>query len=815
MFCSKCGQQLPDGSKFCSACGTKLSVTESKEAPAQIPSDVQTAAAVQSTPDVQDIPEVQDTPEVQQIPAQVVPEFPVTADVPVNNTPVAEKKPGFTLPKKIQSNKTVLLIAAAAVVGLAAILGLIILLTASGSDNAYAYVSDGRYELITNLKKGESVEIASSKSDYVTTSMLSFSPDGKYVYYYTKYDSYYGTGSLCKAEYGKLKGSSLKNDKYIEILATNVRLGFTYLDDGSLLYKNGEDTLYYYDGEDPHQIAKNVKAYYTDDADRLLYTTGDSQENFAMYGVLLSDIDNKTKIVSNYYDIYSCKDFDNILYTRMEDDSSETLYSVGFDKAAEKICEDVYYLGSNDEKFYYSAPNGTQLDLSQYVEDTYAEADSKIVEPVMEDYSVPEYAYERVSGSNLSESDFDELYTSCTRTLYWYGESNWWCYSMEDALELDWDDNNAGIHAATQDFIDKFASSADEDGYIRVTPEVKEALLEIQKYADEPEKEWQWMWLCYNKYQSGTTTDYDSYNAAYDKWYEADCRNEIRQALLDPETKYITVDLSTLYCYENGTATPIHDNVIHTRLLSGGILFNTPEMITEKLKLEEMYSAYDIEDLFDINTEAENYIVLTKNASVCRMSADAAETYTEAYAGYSSSLFFTDKEALLSESNGALSIAPINGNVIGDFAIITDDAEILSIDDSTTYYISSPYQSSSATYCDLYAYSNGSSTRLARDVLPDCITLYDDGVILAYTGYRSYSGYELTMFNAKGEPTIISDNVTQYIRVDDSTVMYISDGDLYTYDGKERELVKSAVDCFWSQNAMEIHHVFGNSYYGW
>ena len=93
------------------------------------------------------------------------------------------------------------------------------------------------------------------------------------------------------------------------------------------------------------------------------------------------------------------------------------------------------------------------------------------------------------------------------------------------------------------------------------------------------------------------------------------------------------------------------------------------------------------------------------------------------------------------------------------------------------------------------------------------INLYGDGVMLAYTGYRSGSGYELTMINAKGETTLIGDNVTQYIRADKSTLLYISDGDLYSYNGKEKKMVRSNVDWLWSKNSMEISNLFNWSDY--
>lgn len=761
MLCPKCGGKLPDGSKFCSACGEKLTDA---------------------------IPEVQEEPRVEDASVSTVPA-----------TPINIPKPDFVQLKKKVGSKKIIAIAVAVVVVIVAILGLKTLFSGSSGDNAYAYLSDGRYELITNLNKDQTIEIASSKSDSTMANLLAFSPDGKYIYYYTKYDSYSGTGSLCRAEYGKLKEDTSKNDKYIEIIATNVSLGFRFLSDGSVTYENSDSTLYYFNGEEPVQIAKNVSYYFTDASGKIVYATGDYSEGYTLYGVSLSDIDNKIKLASNFAYVHSATDFENILYTKYEDDGTETLYVVGFAKEAEKLAENVSNLTQVDGKTYFTAANGVMLSLYDFVDDAHAESDAGITEPNRDDFSIPEYSYEMVYGSDLSEGDFDELYTSCTKDLYWFGESTWWSYSMSESLDRNWGDKSDAIHAATQQFIDKFASSANEDGYILVTDEVKAALKNINTVANE--EDWEWLWLCYNKYQSGTTTDYDAYNAASDKWYEAKNRISVRETLQNKENDYA---VRTLYCFDKGTLTAVNETVLNANTYTGAIVFNTTDLITETVKLENVSSAYDVRSLFNINNEAENYIILADGTS-CRMSSNAAETFAEAYDNGHATLYFTNKEVYMSESNGALSMATISDGVVGDFAIVTDDAEILTVDGSTLYYASGSYQNNDVTYCDLYSCNNGTSTRMARDVILNNINLYSDGVILAYTGYnRSYSGFELTMIDSKGETTLIDDNITQYIRVDKSTLLYISDGDLYSYNGKEKKMVRSEVDWLWSQNSMEI-----------
>lgn len=776
MFCPKCGVELPDGSKFCSACGAQLAnATQEVNAGASTGTAAPANAASAGTA----------------IPA---------------NTP----KSDLAQPKKKDGKKLVGLVVAAVVV-IIVILGLKSMFSGANGDNAYAYLSDGKYELITNLNKNQKIEIASSKSDSTLANLLSFSPDGKYIYYYTKYDSYSGTGSLCRAEYGKLKEDVNKNDKYIEIIATNVSLGFRFLADGSVTYENSDNTLYYFDGKEPVQIAKNVSYYYTDESGRVVYAAGNYSDGYSLYGVSVSDIDNKIKLVTNFAYVQNASDFENILYTKYEDDGRTTLYVVGFDKEATKLAAGVSNLMEIDGKTYFTAENGTMLSLYDYVDDSYADSDAGITEPNANDFEIPRYSYEAVRGEDLSEGDFDELYTTCTRDLFWYGNNTWWNYSMEDSLDMNWGDNTDAIHAATRSFIDKFSGLADEDGYIRVTEDVKNALKEIQKYSDSPEKEWQWMWLCYNKYQSGTTTDYEAYNAASDRWYEARNRISVRETLQSRESDYA---LRTLYCYDKGGLTTINETVLNANSYAGAIIFNTTDLVSDTVRIENVFSTYDVRRLFDIDLEAENYVVLA-DGTCGRMSAGAAETFAEAYNNSYATLYFTNKEVYMSEGNGALSMAKISGSVVGDFSIITDDAEVLTVDGSTLYYAAGTYQNNSVTYCELYSCNSGTSTRIATDVILGNINQYSDGVILAYTGYRNYYGYELTMINSKGETTLISDNVTQYIRVNKSLLLYISDGDLYFYNGKEKKMVRENVDFLWSQNAMEIDHTFGWYDYGY
>ncbi len=771
MFCPKCGSKLPDDSKFCSVCGEKLPDREPETQPQK------------------------DTPEE-------------TSQESRENDP----GPELVQPKKRPGGKMIIGIAAAAVLVIAAAAGVKTLVRPAGSDNAYVYLSDGRYELLTNRKKNEAIEIASSRSDSVNADLLAFSPDGKYIYYYTKYDPENNTGSLCRAEYGRLKKDPSKNEAYIQVIDSSVCLGFQLAENGSLVYQKSNGNLYYFNGEEPVQVAKDVSSYRIEESgQRLIYTITKEDQDYDvdLYGLELSDMDNKIKLASNISFIWDDEDFDNILYYVRNDDFSHTFYITGFEKEIQRldVGENVEFLTSSDGKLYFTAENGTELNLYDYIEDLYADEDAGLAEPKKEDFEIPEYSYEMIHGTDISEDDFDQLYTSCTRPLYWYGMSTWNSYSMEEAVERDdWEGDMEGIHASTQSFIDQFADTADENGFIPVTDEVRAALKEIDKHANDPNTDYQWMWLCYNRYQSGTEVDYDAYNAALDRWNEAKGRIEMREMLQDEENAY---KVRSLYCLEDGAVTEISENVLDAEVCYDGILFNTVDMVDKTVNLTDVSSVEEVkQQLFEIDRWEANHIFLMDSEEQCQMSASAAETYGEAYDENYVNLWISRGKAYLWGGAEGLLEADIEGGTVGSFQLVTDSENIpLICRDSVLYYGNDYYVDGDQIYMDLYSRSGGTDTCLARGVIYNEINRYDDGMILAYTDYRENYGYELTMFDSKGDAALIAEDVTQYIRADESALLYISDGDLYCYDGKEKKMLQPDVDILWSREQMDFSSI--------
>lgn len=756
MICPKCGGKLPNGSKFCGACGADLT-----DYVAVQPASGGAAAGVMTA---------------------------------VKNGVAVAKEKLSTLNKKT-------LIGIGAVVVAALLLFFIVkgIIGLFALNYAYVYMSDGDYMLLTDLDKGEAREIASSKGSYTGASLVRFSPDEKYVYYFTKYDTSNYTGTLCRAEYGKLKKDPDKNDKYIKIISTNVKTGFSMLDNGAVVYTNADQDLYYFDGKKETRLASRVSAYYTDGSDNIIYRTGTYSDGYSLYYVKGNKADDAEKLASNVENIVATYDFNNILFTKEEDDGSSTLYSVGLKKEATKVAQNVgsFYYGKDST--YFLSKNLVGICLYDFVTDNMADADAGVKQPSYDDFRIPAYYYRYVRGENLTEENFEQVVTSCTKDLYWFYQNDFGYMTMEEAQTADFGDNTAAVQAAVKNFVDTYGDSADEDGYIAMTDEVKAALMQINT-ALADNAEWEWLWLCVDKYQSGTKVDYDAYYAARDKWYEARDRISYREYLKN-EDNYLK--LSTLYVYKDGKLTAINDSVYGTLSVTGGMLYATKDQVTEKLNIETMTSKYEVRNkLFSFKRDAENSLVVYSTGKTYQMSADAAEDYYKAYTADYASLYITENGVFMQESNDALSVAELKDGKVKGFEILTDDGDLGNTKGDSTYYTAEPYSNNGYEYCELYVYKNGKSERLAKDVLKSGIRVYEDGVITVYTGSR-HGGYELTMINKKGKTTVIAEDVTQYIRVNKNLLLYISEGDLYQYDGKEKSRVKSNVDYLWCMNAME------------
>lgn len=278
--------------------------------------------------------------------------------------------------KNLKKIVTIALVAFAFVVILAGLLFGIMKFTTWLTPAYYIYLSDGEYQYLPYINSKTTINFDSIKTDdYNSSSFVGFSPDSKYVYYYTKIDEAHYTGTLNRAEISKIKANSNSNDQYIETIASNVKLGFRVLDNGMVLFSKDGDVLCCYNGKDIYKIARNVNSYYaSEDGKQLVYLVWDEENNnYNLFGCYLKNIDDKIKLAKNISDMPIPNDFDNILYLKDTDEGEKSLYVVGFNKVSEKVAKDVKNIVYGEDSIYYATKSGS-ISLYNYVIDNFPDS---------------------------------------------------------------------------------------------------------------------------------------------------------------------------------------------------------------------------------------------------------------------------------------------------------------------------------------------------------------------------------------------------------------------------------------------------------
>ena len=659
MKCPKCGAALPEDAKFCGSCGARLT------------------------------PPAEPTQQVT-VKAPTLPVAPVPEEVTVVQPDLGAAA------KKGPRGKLVGIAAAVVVLLLVILAGLFFVLGRGGSGkNTYVLLQDGKYELLSSLKKTDLVEIASAKSEDSTDGLVQFSKDGKYLYFFTKYDSDNYTGTLCRAEYAKLKDGSSKNDKYITTIASNVKLWF-YETKNGLLYNNDAGTLYYYNGSEAVQLAKNasVASDVDSDTNEILYTRDNDDDTEDLYYVSLDKPEDPKKLEGKIAGTISTSDLKNILYTKGSDEDGYALYRTSIDGEPEKIANKYRgcYNDATNGKLFYLKDTGKTVSLYDFVYDPY----------------------------NVTE------------------EPDWSDYRMLDS-----------------------------DG-----------------------------WYTY---------DDEGYSEAWDHY-------SMRKDLTSEDN---ALPLYDLYYYANGQETLVAQEVLSTQSAGNGFVYWGADMLEDQISIDDLDDAYDLrwtvsylEDYFMDDVDASKLSLYSETANTTvPLTEDTLELMQE---GEHPGLYcYCVKDQLILSPNdygeaGALYAATIKNGELGGFTQIADDAEIETYDEDRFYYTTGEYDKDDNSYADLYCYENGEPKRVAQDALGDeMVRIYEDGVISLYTDHNQ-NGYELTLLQKDGTKNLIADDVTEYLRVDEDNLLYLSDGDLYCYDGKEKKRVATDVDYFWAKSSAEL-----------
>lgn len=787
MFCKNCGKQLPDDAKFCSGCGTPVNSPippQQAEPPAQppvepfqipqagFPQTEETApeeaapleeAVLEAAPPEEAAPEevapgeanLQETSPAEESPASapeqpapggaVVPFAAAVPDVTGAATAVADP------PKRRGRAGLVVLGAGAVVVILAAVL-LIKLLSGLGGGGkaAFAYLNeDGELMYLADLKeKTQALELTDEADGSKTN--VRFSPDGKTVYFTDSDRSLY-----------QIAVSELKKGGRPQRISRDVG-GFFLLDDGRLLYSefNGESKLSLYDGKESFRLIRDYNEYrISQDQKALYYTQLDEMDGtLSLYKMPLTKDAQEERLLKGADSILTDYDADLLVYTSIETSSdsgnNETIYSCtpGGDKT--KLVSDVYSYSVTGVKseggkadFYYYVQDVEKRTLYDFVTDAKASSDAstlsgeKPVNPSWYDYFY-RYGIDREQGVGYYEDSQGNRYDFDVSSLLTDGKT-------PDDLYY-WDVRDL----------------AEEEAHKRYDP-VKE--------------------------------DYDT---RIDAWNQAQDRERIRQSL--KETPFEQTSYSLYHYTGEGKGDPIATALQSIAIASsapfdGVFLYQKVDVKGGKVAdVADLSYAGEVRDLLGSGGDGPWYQNVGGKES--ELDLDGVSSIYGVYV-------LDGKEVVLnvSDEDGV--------NMLQSFSLGQDALTFTStiVDDD----FAGPYWGRSSGKDALYLFTDVTSDRNYNTAGDFCV--YQDGKLetVAQEVYGAYlldesgatyvisdidSSYALELALLKdGKPASITDEMEGVPTfLDGGQVLYIADGDLMLWDGKESRRIARDVERVWA-----------------
>lgn len=780
MKCPNCGNVSDSNAKFCCVCGAKLeerksSETETSKTEDKTENKTENATKAQTENKVEQNVEQKTEHKTTQ---KSKPEAKKTIAEPKKQSPVQKKK-RKRIPEIVIAGGLCAVIVAA---------GVFALTNMKQTDNPIVYLSDGSHNLLTGLEKADGIEFADgvigeqfSYNDYWINSNTQFSPGGKYFYFYSDADYVNYRGSLCRVKWDKIRANSSREkiSENIEIISSNIIGGeesFTVLSDDEVVYKDLDGSLYYYNGKDTIRLAKNVNNFKAEN-DRIIYTRADDneRESYTLYGITTDDLDDKKKLATNVRYIISDDDMENIFLCMKPSEEDTILGVAGFSKDLQILGEKTRVLKYDKDCIYYLDRTGETLNLYDYVEGT--EILDTLKEPVIEDFQEARVEYDMLdSDSDLDE--YEEMYTSCSIRPLFLSEGE--CLSDQPEPEF-------------QKFVNNYKNLEDENGYIAVTPEIATDLRELTKlYGEGYDNEW--LEFCFGK-RTEYVTDEAAYDAAWEQYYDLSDTEYLCNSLKSESNAY---PLRNLYCYKNGEISLLAEDVLDYQNGESCFAYNTKDMIDKKVKLEDVSECSDVTELFYIDYAKENYFIRLSDGKKLQMSNEGAEYWNEKMENSWGSVYMVGDNVYI-EGGEEIGIASVENDKIGSFTQIANNSMILKIHEDEIYYVVD--EDNDGTYYDLYCRKDGQSNLIAKGITLYSISVYEDGKIVAST---SNDGYELSISGLHANMEYVADDVSVYWRLNADDLLYISDGDLYLYDGKNKELLAYDVDYVWPLKTMDM-----------
>lgn len=723
MKCPNCGNDLIPGALFCASCGNK------------IPEELLNAAASVGETPVESKPETvpvadenENTENVVTATAGEAGNTAQTAQTAASQIPMgALVVPEMETDKKKKTRTRLIGVAAVAVVVAAVGFGGFKVWNAMNPqlDKQMIYAKDGRLYFTPNVsKEKDPVEIYNAH-DNETSYEIKYTKNQKYAFFLTDSED---EQRLYRVNTQKLTSNESKNDKYIEEIDSGVT-DFSVLGSDRILYyrdSNSGRELNFYDGKDTKEIDSKVKAQcHSGNVVYYLRDEGDDY-NYELYYYNLKtgkhgDIDECIE-VADYNE-------NEILYSVSDGDTCD-IYKAKPGSEGTKIVSDVAsdWTGSLDAGVIsYKREITESKSYYDFVNDPYAAEDANATEPQMDDY--------------LTEVDPEDVLDSYAYNNYLDDRS--YFYS-----------NDTSMDSITINDTSYYSCYSNSNVYYN--------------YDNDD------FYLC----------DEDAYSEAYDDYYAAGNRDDLRDALKDLTFDSTSYDLY-LYTSKGGekkiaeSILPIDSDPVNQIFLYR----KAQDLGDEKVcSIDDLYDASDVENyIYNSDNDSSVYVNINGKEQDMKMTSVSMNCSEDG-----KTVMVVDQS---DEDSNELIAYKKKGDSLEKIGTVEKDYTTGSWYGNDYYYFDDNN--------DFYIYSNGKSKKIAKDV--KVAELEDDGNFMVFDVDSSYESSDLKVL--KGDEQIGKIRDVGYYGatyVDKNCIVYITnDGDLNVYDGEDSRKIDRDVYRYW------------------
>lgn len=745
MKCPNCGNDLIPGALFCASCGNKIpeellhaaapqNASESVAETVEQSAPEQPAAPVGETP-VESKPgtvpvadENENTENVVTATAGEAGNTAQTAQTAASQIPMgALVVPEMETDKKKKMRTRLIGVVAVAVVVAAVGFGGFKVWNAMNPqlDKQMIYAKDGRLYFTPNVsKEKDPVEIYNAH-DNETSFEIKYTKNQKYAFFLTDSED---EQRLYRVNTQKLTSNESKNDKYIEEIDSDVT-DFSVLGSGRILYyrdSNSGRELNFYDGKDTKEIDSKVCAqYHSGNVVYYLIDEGDDY-NYELYYYNLKtgkhgDID-ECNTVADYNE-------NEILYSVSDGDTCDICKAKPGSEGT-KIVSDVAssWTGNLDAGVIsYTKEITESKSYYDFVNDPYATEDANATEPQMDDY--------------LTEVDPEDVLDSYDYNDYLDDRS--YFYS-----------NDTSMYSITINDTSYYSCYSNSNVYYNYDND------DFYLY------------------------DEDAYSEAYDDYYAAGNRDDLRDALKDLTFDSTSYDLY-LYTSKGGekkiaeSILPIDSDPVNQIFLYQ----KAQDLGDEKVcSIDDLYDASDVEDyIYDSDNDSSVYVNINGKEQDMKMTSVSMNCSEDG-----KTVMIVDQS---DEDSNELIAYKKKGDSLEKIGTVEQDYTTGSWYGNDYYYFDDNH--------DFYIYSNGKSKKIAKDVA--IAELEGDGNFMVFDVDSSYESSDLKVL--KGDEQIGKIRDVGYYGatyVDKNCIVYITnDGDLNVYDGEDSRKIDRDVSSYW------------------